>query len=178
VAAAESSPPRLPKVPAYAWSWLQRSRPVLAEAARRLTGAPPAPGFAEDLQRRWDTDPFLQGVVLDVIADVAFRGRVPAVRPPGVSWDRGLTWWAAMLAGVTPQAYDAAARGVQGQRALFPDPPTPGAAPPAGAPPGPPLTGSHERRALAQALRDLLRASDGQQVPADAVRRLLADLET
>src|SRR3712207_7917472 len=41
-----------PRVPAYAWSWLQRSRPVLAEAARRLTGGPPPPGFVDSLRER------------------------------------------------------------------------------------------------------------------------------
>jgi len=148
---------------------------VLAEAARRLTGAAPGPGFAEDLRRRWDTDPFVQGVVLDVIAEVAFRGRVPAARPPGSSWDRGLTWWAALLVGSTPQAYDTA-RPAAGQRALFGDgrdAPAEGTAHAADAV----LVGSHERRVLAQALRDLLRAADGDTVPAAAVRRLLADLE-
>lgn len=178
MSAAEEVPSRLSKVPAYAWAWLQRSRPVLAEAARRLTGAAPGPGFADDLRRRWDGDPFVQGVVLDVIADVAFRGRVPATRPAGASWDRGLTWWASLLAGTTPQAYDSPPA-PPGQRPLFgdgrdaaADRPTPGSAPaPA------PLAGSHERRALARALRDLLRTADGEHVPAAAVRRLLADLE-
>jgi hypothetical protein len=174
VSAAEELPSRLPKVPAYAWAWLQRSRPVLAEAARRLTGAAPGPGFADDLRRRWDDDPFVQGVVLDVIAEVAFRGRVPASRPAGASWDRGLTWWAALLAGSTPQAYGTAPP-PPGQRALFGDGRDPAAG--AGAPPAAVLVGSHERRALAQALRDLLRAGDGESVPAAAVRRLLADLE-
>jgi hypothetical protein len=179
VSAAELPAERLPKVPAYAWSWLQRSRPVLQEAARRLTGAGPTAGFADDLRRRWDTDPFVRGVLLDVIADVAFSGRVPRSRPPGASWDRGLTWWAATLAGLSPQDYDRRA-GALDQRALFTrDPAHPAAGPGAeGAPAdtGPPLTGSHERRALAAALRDLLAAGD-DQVPAAAVRRLLADLE-
>jgi len=116
---AEPVPPRPPKVPAYAWSWLQRSRPVLGEVARRLTGAGPGPGFADELRRRWDDDPFVRGVLLDVVADVAFSGRVPRHRPPGASWDRGLTWWAAVLAGTTPQAF--AAPQATTQRPLFPE---------------------------------------------------------
>jgi hypothetical protein len=177
VSAAEVPAERLPKVPSYAWSWLQRSRPVLLEAARRLTGAGPGPGFADDLRQRWERDPFVRGVLLDVIAEVAFSGRVPRSRPPGASWDRGLTWWAATLAGLSPQDYDARRGGALDQRALF-DGAGSGAAAVAPADPGPPLTASHERRALAAALRELLRAGDGEHIPADAVRRLLADLET
>ncbi len=192
------SPPPLGAVPGYAWSWLQRSRPVLVEAARRLTGQPPTPTFVDDLREACARDPFTQAVLADVVAEVAFSGRVPTARPPGVSWDRGLTWWAAALAGTTPAAFDAAVPGVA-QRSLFdPEPPrypryraTPaspaksGPAPaaagpaaatgPAAAAGGPPL--SRERLALADALRALLREGDGEHVPASAVRRLVASLD-
>ncbi|HEY8339943.1 MAG TPA: hypothetical protein VIK95_08755, partial [Egibacteraceae bacterium] len=90
---AEPAAPRpFPRVPAHAWAWLQRSRPVLAEIAERLTGGPPGPGFVDALRRQVDADPFVRDVVVGVIAEVAFGGRVPERRPPGASWDRGLTW--------------------------------------------------------------------------------------
>lgn len=165
-----------PPVPAYAWAWLQRSRPVLAEAAKRLTGQPPTPGFVERLRVAVDRDPFTAAVLADAIVDAAFHGRVPRQRPPGASWDRGLTWWAAALTGTSPAAYAAPPVPPAQQRALFDSysehegvqvPP----------PPGPALAGGWERRALADALRELLRASDGDQVPASAVRQLLDALE-
>jgi hypothetical protein len=185
------SPPPLGAVPGYAWSWLQRSRPVLVEAARRLTGQPPTPTFVDDLREACARDPFTQAVLADVVAEVAFSGRVPTARPPGVSWDRGLTWWAAALAGTTPAAFDAAVPGVA-QRSLFdPEPPrypryraapaprtrsAPAtAAGPVAAGGTPPL--SRERLALADALRALLREGDGEHVPASAVRRLVASLD-
>lgn len=95
------------RVPAFAWSWLQRSRPVLAEAAQRLTGEPAGDGFVEWLRGEVEREPFAWDVLLHVVADVAFRGRVPDRRPPGATWDRGLTWWAATLAGATVREYEA-----------------------------------------------------------------------
>lgn len=154
------------QVPAYAWSWLQRSRPVLNAVAERLTGGPAGPDFLDGLRVAYATDEFTRAMVADVIAEVAFSGRVPAL--PSRSWDRGLTWWAAALSGTTPRDFEAAA--AARQRRLF------GEEPPAAAP-RPPSTGalgiSRERRALAEALRDLLRGGR-DQVPASAVR-LLAD---
>ncbi|MDP8969859.1 MAG: hypothetical protein M3N52_05075, partial [Actinomycetota bacterium] len=109
-----------PRVPAYAWAWLQRSRPVLHEAARRLTGGPPSARFVADLRERFNRDPFTREILIGVITDVAFRGRVPERRPPGASWDRGLTWWAAVIAGATPSEFERRSRGQPaGQRQLF-----------------------------------------------------------
>lgn len=180
-----TSPPPLAAVPAHAWAWLQRSRPVLVEVARRLTGEPPTAGFVDELREACARDPFTQAVLADVVAEVAFSGRVPTARPPGASWDRGLTWWAAALAGTTPAAFEAAGPRST-QRRLFDDgsadeevrgrrrpvaaadrTPAVAVAPPV----------SHERRALADALRALLREADGDQVPASAVRQLLAALD-
>lgn len=180
-------PRRFPRVPGYAWTWLQRSRPVVAEAARRLTGNAPSPGFVEDLRAAFDQDPFTRDVVVGVVADVAFGGRVPARRPRGASWDRGLTWWAAALAGVTPPEFEArSAVPVARQHRLFDGGEAAGAR--AGgsagtiartararvAADGP---RSSERAALAAALRDLLTAGDGDQVPASAVRQLIQQLD-
>lgn len=105
--------------PAHAWSWLQRSRPVLAESAERLTGASPHVSFVDDLREQYPRDPLVRTVLLDVIADVAFNGRVPPRRPPGASWDRGLIWWAAALAGTTPADYDRPPGSAPTQRTLF-----------------------------------------------------------
>lgn len=164
-------------VPGYAWAWLQRSRPVLHEAARRLTGAPATPTFVDELRAAYASDPFTRAVVADVVAEVAFSGRVPSVRPPGASWDRGLTWWAAALTGTTPQAFEARSA-VEQHRLFDAEPPTPSAATAPRRPPPPgPLPVSRERRALAQALRDLLRTGDGEQVPASAVRQLADALD-
>jgi len=173
---------------------------VLAEVSRRLTGTSPAPGFLDELRRRFDGDPFTRHVVLEVIAEVAFAGRIPQTRPAGVSWDRGLTWWAALLAGTTPAAFDASLPGTGVQRPLFGAEPArsddagrapqrPDAAgdarvrwlprPDAGAEPAAgPAAGAvaGQRRALAAELRALLRAGNGRTVPADAVERLLAEL--
>lgn len=166
--------PRIfPRVPAYAWSWLQRSRPVLAEVAQRLTGGPPSPGFVDTLTERFATDPFTRDVVVAAIADVAFNGRIPRFRPAGVSWDRGLSWWAAAIAGITPQAFEAGPDdavqsrlfGVEEQAARR-APVTPTR-----------RTAASERAAIAGALRDLLRTSEGDTVPAAAIRQLLAYLE-
>lgn len=172
-------------MPGYAWTWLQRSRPVVVEAARRLTGSAPTAGFVDDLRTAFEEDPFTRDVLVGVVADVAFGGRAPAHRPPRASWDRGLTWWAAALAGTTPAEFEGrSAAPAASQRRLFE------AEQPGGggggaeeirrgararvAADGP---RSSERAALASALRDLLASSDGDQVPASALRQLIAQLE-
>ncbi|CAN5902109.1 hypothetical protein BH23ACT8_BH23ACT8_07060 [soil metagenome] len=186
------STPRFPRVPAHAWTWFQRSRPVVTEAAQRLTGRPPSPGFVEDLRAAFGGDAFVQAVVADVVADIAFRGRIPQRRPAGVSWDRGLTWWAAALAGVTPAAFEARSREPDpSQRALFER--ERGDADDAGEAQAVPTAGelhdraraqtvaqaarTPERGAVAAALRDLLAQAEGGQIPASVVRQLLAHLE-
>lgn len=181
-------PPPFPRVPAHAWAWLQRSRPVLAEVARRLTGGPPVAGFIDELRGRFEDEEFTRHVVLDAIADVAFAGRIPPTRPAGVSWDRGLTWWAAVLAGTTPAAFDAPATVPTAQRRLFDAEAglddAPSGAPAAQARPGARVrwlgagdAAAAERQALAAALRELLHNAEGDAVPAPAVRRLLAAIE-
>jgi hypothetical protein len=174
--------PAFPRVPAYAWTWLQRSRPVLAEAARQLTGGAPTPGFVESLRRQFDADPFVRDILIDVIAQEAFGGRAPTRRPAGTSWDRGLTWWAAALAGLTPAEFEARSGAPPAQQsALFdPGPRTEpaGPAPVRGAARGSRRPVSAERVALARALRELIAAADGDQVPVTALRQLLADLES
>ena len=172
-------PPRqFPRVPAYAWSWLQRSRPVLVEASQRLTGGPPPPGFVDDLRERFDADAFTRDVVVGVIADVAFNGRIPRHRPAGASWDRGLTWWGAAIAGVTPEAFEATPPPVVQSRLFGVEEQS---SRPAGAQRSTSTTSrrsaTSERAALAGALRDLLRTAQGNSVPADSVRQLLAQLE-
>lgn len=171
---------RLPTVPAYAWAWLQRSRPILDEVARRLTGGPATPAFVEGLPHAFASDPFTCDVVVDIIAEVAFSGRIPARRPAHASWDRGLTWWAATLAGTTPAEYAAASATPHGQQtALFETAPSATPARPARTEPPaaalPPV--SRERRALADTLRELVRQSDGGQVPVAALRQLVAQLD-
>ncbi len=165
------------QVPSYAWAWLQRSRPVLAEIARRLTGGPPPREFLDQLRAGYAIDPFTRAVVADAVAEVAFGGRVPVVRPRGASWDRGLTWWAAALSGVSPAEFDSQARAAD-QRTLF-DNGTSEPRPSSDIPPRPPaLPGvSRERRALAEALRDLVRASGGDQVPASSIHQLADTLD-
>ena len=165
-----------PKVPGYAWAWLQRSRPVLVEAADRLTGAPPVPGFVDDLRERFEDDQFTHDVIIDVVAEIAFGGRIPSRRPPGASWDRGLVWWAAALSGTNPTDFEGRADSGS-QAALFDVPPLPQR--PAREPkPGVAArrAGSQERAALANALRDLIASADGDTVPVLAVRQLLAQL--
>ena len=166
-----------PRVPAYAWSWLQRSRPVLHEAAQRLTGGPPPPGFVDTLKEQFAEDAFTRDVVVSVVADVAFNGRIPRHRPPGVSWDRGLTWWAAAIAGTTTEAFEAQPPTVVQSR-LFgvEDPP---AAPPArrSPPPAPRPRLTGDRALVVAALRDLLRSARGNAIPADAVSALVEQLE-
>lgn len=199
----------IPRPPAHAWRWLQRSRPVLRTVAERLTGGPPPPGFVDELRRAFDTDPFTRTIVVDVIAEVAFGGRVPRRQPAGASWDRGLRWWAAALAGVDvaefesrpaggiqpdlfagsgagdPEDADApaagagdaqtAAGGAASSRASGAE--TPAAESLAAAARRQVGRASPERLALARSLRQLLTASEGEQVPASAVRQLIAELE-
>ena len=169
--------------PRHAWSWLQRSRPVLDEAARRLTGQPPAPGFVDELRARYADDAFVRDVLIGVVVDVAFAGRVPRRRPPGAAWDRGLTWWAAAVAGVTPAALERDDPSAGRQEALFDTgaPPAPVVRNRGRAPPDvsrvPPAAVVAERAALRGALRRLLRHTDeSDRLPADAVRNLLARL--
>lgn len=151
----------VPDAPAYAWDWLQRSRPVVERLADVLTGQRARSGFVEAVRRSYGQDPLVRDAVHSVIAGVAFRGRVPAHRPAGASWDRGLVWWAATLAGCAPEEYTQRAAEVE-QPALFGD-----------AAPARPT----ERGAMIAALRDLLEHRTGDQVPAAAVRQLIAHLE-
>lgn len=148
-------------VPGYAWDWIQRSRPIVNQLAEVLTGQPPRHGFIDAVRRSYAEDPLIRDAVLSVIATVAFRGRVPPARPPGVSWDRGLVWWAAALAGCTPEEFTRARTEID-QPELFTAPV--GAA-------------TSERAALIGALRDLLASTSGDQVPASAIRQLIAHLE-
>lgn len=170
------STPPFPRVPTYAWRWLQRSRPVVAEAAQRLTGTPHASAaFLEGLQSSFESDPFVRDVVIDVVAEVAFSGRVPRRRPPGASWDRGLTWWAAALAGTTPEAFDGSGGDAPSTPPLFdPGPTRPGVA---GARTAAPRRPSAERLALARALRSLVESTGSEHVPVSALQQLIADLE-
>lgn len=172
----------MPRVPGYAWSWLQRSRPVLEEVARRLTGTAPDAAFLDRLRQDFATDRFVQGVVVGAIADVAFHGRLPTRRPPGTAWDRGLVWWAAAIAGTTPAEFDARSGGpAAAQRPLFDVPsgtrPSPSASRTGPVATVPPMRVSAERAALASALRQLLDSAEGDHVPASALRQLLAELE-
>lgn len=148
-------------VPGYAWDWVQRSRPIVNQLAEVLTGQPPRHGFVDAVRRSYAQDPLVRDAVLSVIATAAFRGRVPSARPPGVSWDRGLVWWAATLAGCTPQEFTQPGVEID-QPALF--------TAPAG-------TGTSERAALIAALHDLLAHTTGDQVPASAIRQLIAHLQ-
>lgn len=176
-----------PRVPAYAWAWLQRSRPVVAEAAERLTGEAPTAAFVEQLRQRAEVDVFTRDVLVGVIADVAFGGRLPQRRPSGVSWDRGLTWWAALIAGSTPAEFESTATRSAEQGRLFgPDAgkeeqreePRGGAT--GRAPPHwrASSASASERRMVVAGLRELLASTEGDQVPVVAVRQLLAQLES
>lgn len=174
------SPSARPRVPAHAWTWLQRSRSVLAEIANQLYGSTGDGQVLERLKEDYARDPFVQDLVARVVCDVAFNGRVPERRPAGARWDRGLTWWAAHLAGVSPREFE--------ERSTPPSPPQERLFGPQPSPPRPrpdqtprptrrrPLA-SVERRAMIQALRDILASGDGDTVPADAVRALLQSLE-
>ena len=168
--------------PQYAWAWLQRSRPVLAEAADRLTGQPPDSRFVDDLKERFEDDAFTRDVVIGAIADVAFSGRVPQRRPAGVSWDRGLIWWAATLAGTSTAEFEGTPDAGTDQATLF--------EPSREARRTAALdrrardravqrlsVRSPDRAALVARLRDLLAQAEGDQVPADAVRDLIAEFE-
>lgn len=126
----------------------------------------------ESLQERFAADAFVRDVVVGVIAEVAFKGRIPRRRPPGASWDRGLIWWAATIAGTTPQEFDAGVvEGVQAPLFAVEEAP-----PRAGRSPGRPRRRSDER-AVAAALRDLLSTAQDDQVPGAAIRGLLRQLE-
>lgn len=149
------------EAPGYAWDWLQRSRPVVERLADVLTGQRPSAGFVEAVRRSYTEDLLVRDAVHTVVSEVAFRGRVPSRRPPGTSWDRGLVWWAATLAGREPDEYTERAAEVE-QPALFGD-----AAP----------AQASERTMLIAALRDLLAQRTGDQIPAAAVRQLIAHLE-
>lgn len=165
----EPAPSAFPRIPAYAWTWLQRTRPVVVELAARLTGGPPPTGFVELVRERVDSDPFTRDVVVATVADVAFNGRIPQRRPPGAAWDRGLVWWAAALAGVSPAEFEArSAAPARPQPDLF-------AAPPASPAPARPAPAT--RAGLAAVLRQLLEAFDGQAVPASALQQLVEQLE-
>lgn len=168
------------RVPAHAWTWLQRSRAVLIEIAAQLYGTPGDQATLDRLQADYAADEFVQDLVARVVCDVAFKGRVPDRRPSGARWDRGLTWWAAHLAGVGVAEFEARSGGAEPpQPALFGPPPAP-AAPPPQPPRAPsrrrPLV-SVERRAMIQALRDVLASGDGDTVPAKAVQALIRQLE-
>jgi hypothetical protein len=188
VAQPESAARPFPRIPGYAWTWLQRTRPVVNELAARLTGGPPPAGFVDDLRGHVEADPFVRDVLVDTVADVAFGGRVPRRRPPGAAWDRGLTWWAAALAGTAPAAFEArSGPPVAAQHRLFDT-----VAGPADATRGAGAGAerieatarraargvSPERAALAAALRELLATAGSDQVPASAIRQLLVELET
>lgn len=174
-------------VPDHAWSWLQRSRDVVQEIAARLTGAGPTAGFMDELRPQFAHDQFVRDVVIGVVVDVAFNGRVPQRRPAGTSWDRGLTWWAAACAGTTPAEFERRSKGEP--------PPQPrlfggevdrsAAAASAGR-----VVPSVARRApkaeqprlidraqMVQALRQLLAHEQDGQVPAAAIRALLGQLD-
>jgi hypothetical protein len=172
--AAAATGERFPRVPAYAWSWLQRSRPVLVEVSKRLDGGLPGPGFVETLQERFAHDAFVRDVLISCIADVAFNGRIPRSRPPGVSWDRGLIWWAATLAGTTPDAFEATSPPVVQSRLFGIEDPPPRRRSPLSAPA---RRSSSERTVVIAALTELLAAEQDGAVPAAAVRALLEQLK-
>ncbi len=171
-------PASRPRVPSHAWTWLQRSRSVLAEIGGQLYGSSSEQSVLDRLKQDYLADEFVQDLVARVVCDVAFNGRVPDRRPAGARWDRGLTWWAAHLAGVTPQEFEARSSGVAPpQPVLFGPPPDPTPPPTPVQPTRRKPLVSVERRAMVQALRDVLAAGDGQTVPADAVRALIVQLE-
>jgi hypothetical protein len=166
------------RLPLHAWTWLQRSRSVLTEIASLLYGTPADQVVLERLKADHAADPFVQDLVARVVCDVAFNGRVPDRRPAGARWDRGLTWWAAHLAGVSPQEFEArSAPPEPPQEVLFGPPPAPPRPRPVVEPARRPPLVSVERRAMIQALRDVLASGDGDTVPAAAVRALMRELE-
>ena len=164
-----------PRVPGYAWSWLQRSRPVLTEVAGRLTGGTVPAGFMDELRERFEDDAFTRDVVVGAVADVAFNGRIPRHRPRGASWDRGLTWWAAAIAGVSPAEFEAAPQPVVQSRLFGVE--EQHNQPPARRPTSPRPSASADRAAVIGALRDLLRTAEDDRIPAGAIRDLLAQLQ-
>lgn len=178
--AAQPLPPSSrPRVPAHAWAWVQRSRAVLAEISQRLYGTAPMVGLLERLQEDYARDVFVQDLVARTVCDVAFNGRVPERRPAGARWDRGLTWWAALLAGTTVKEFERRSEGPPAtQSPLFgaaparaADPTTPG---PVAPPPRPAVV---DRNVVVAALRQALAAGDADTVPAALIRQLLRDLE-
>lgn len=170
-------PAAFPRVPIYAWAWLQRSRPVLNEVAMRLTGAPPTAGLSESLRDRFEADPFTRSVVIGAVADIAFNGRLPERRPTGASWDRGLTWWAAAIAGVTPEEFESRPESAATQRPLFAvEDPADRPAPVSKAT-RPRVRRPDERTVLVAGLRELLASAEGDSVPVSAVTQLLSQLD-
>ena len=159
------------RVPAYAWSWVQRSRPVLQALADRFAGGAPDPHLLERLRDEVADDPFVATIMLDVVSDVAFHGRPPARRPAGVSWDRGLTWWAATLVGLQVGEYCGSS--VTDQPSLFAEPPrvvsTRARSSPLAVP------SRHTLIELTEALQ-LLVGRHPEHIPTDAVRALLGGL--
>lgn len=181
----------LPRPPPYAWDWLQRSRPVVQALAQRLTGSAPTPAFLDELRGAYNDDRFVHAVVVDTVAEVAFGGRIPSRRPPGTTWDRGLSWWAAMLGGQTRREFEDAGEPVGQQSSLFTTPGTRGADPAdaaAGTQPHghlltraktrPSAVATLERRRIAYALRGLIAAAGASDISTDAVRQLIHDLES
>lgn len=165
-------------MPTHAWQWLQRSRPVLTELVSQLYGSGTDGPVLERLKSDYAEDPFVQDLAARVVCDVAFNGRVPDRRPAGARWDRGLTWWAAHLAGVSVKDFDARSTPSEPpQERLFGTPAPTTRPAPAPAPTRRRPLVSVERRAMIQALKDILAAGDGERVPADAVRALLESLE-
>lgn len=161
-------------MPAYAWSWFQRSRPVVIEAARRLTGSAPEGGFVERLREQFESDPFTRDVVIDVVAEVAFAGRVPRRRPAGASWDRGLIWWAAAIGGRSVAEFDAASP-VRQSRLFGGDDDEVASA--AAGPTRQARRTTGERTMLAALLRDVLATAEDGRVPVAAIEHVLAQLE-
>lgn len=169
---------RFPRVPAHAWSWLQRSRPVVVEAAQRLTGKAPEAGFVDHLREQFEADPFTRDVLVDVIADVAFSGRIPRRRPAGASWDRGLIWWAAAIAGMTVEEFEASSQPVVQSRLFGVEEQPPAAARrSASRSRGPRGAVASERTMVAAMLRELLNTAEDGRVPVTAVEHVLAQLE-
>ena len=111
--------PRDVRVPAHAWTWLQRSRPVLAEVSQQLYGCAPEAETMVRLRLDFVADRLVQDVVVGAVCDVAFGGRPPPRRPAGARWDRGLAWWAAFAAGVPVAVFDAGATPPADQPPLF-----------------------------------------------------------
>lgn len=154
----------------------------MAEIAAQLYGERRGDsGLLETLKEDYAREEFVQDLVARVVCDVAFNGRVPERRPSGARWDRGLTWWAAHLAGVGVKEFEERSTpSAPPQQRLFgpqPDPLEPAGASPEPPPRRRPPLVSVERRAMIQALRDLLAAGDGDTVPAEAVRALLRELQ-